>query len=88
MTSNEYTIIDRNGMHARPAAALLKLSRQFSSKIVLRKDGRIAQMNSMLNIMALALKFGDRITVDVHGEDEELASKALENFFNEEMKTF
>jgi phosphocarrier protein len=88
MISNEYIIIDQHGMHARPAAALLKLSRQFRSEVSIRKDGRIVQLKSMLNILSLALKYGDRVSVDIRGEDEDEAARAFENFFIEEMKHF
>jgi len=88
MISREYEIIDQHGMHARPATALLKLGRLFKSDISLIKDGRSVQMKSMLNILAMALKYGDKVSVVVEGEDESEATKALDNFFSEEMKNF
>jgi phosphocarrier protein HPr len=88
MISNDYIIIDPHGMHARPAAALVKLARQYRSEIAMKKDGRSVQLKSMLNILSLALKYGDTITLDVRGEDEGEAAKAFEFFFNEEMKNF
>ena len=88
MINSEYTIIDQHGMHARPAAALLKLARQFRSEITIRKDGRSIQIKSMLNILALALKYGDSVTVGVKGDDEDEAAAAMDLFFTEEMKNF
>ena len=83
MTRNEYVIIDPHGMHARPAAALLKLSRQFTSEISISKADKKVQLKSMLNILALALKYNDTITLEINGEDEGLASVALDHFFRE-----
>jgi phosphocarrier protein HPr len=88
MTTREYTIIDPLGMHARPATALLKLGRNFKSAISIGKNGKSVPVKSMLNILALTLKFGDIVTVVIDGEDEPAASAALENFFMEEMKHF
>ncbi len=88
MIVKDYTIIDPHGMHARPAAALLKLARQFRSEAGLKKDGRTVQLKSMLNILALAIKYEDTVTVIIEGEDEQLAAEAMETFFKEEMKKF
>jgi phosphocarrier protein HPr len=88
MISKDYTIIDQHGMHARPAAALLKLARQFRSEILLKKDDRKIPLKSMLNILSLSIKYGDTVTVIIQGEDELSASEALHVFFIEEMKKF
>jgi phosphocarrier protein HPr len=88
MIRNEYIIIDKHGMHARPAAALLKLARQFRSEITISKEGRSMKPGSMLNILTLGLKYGDSIVVEFQGEDESSAADAFDQFFNEEMKNF
>ena len=88
MILREYIIIDQHGMHARPATALLKLGRQFRSDISLKKDEKMIQMKSMLNILGLALKNGDTVSVIVEGDDESDAAKALDTFFIEDMKNF
>jgi len=88
MISNDYTILDPHGMHARPATVLLKLARQYKSNISLKKDDKMIQMKSMLNILGLSVKCGDTVSVIIDGEDESAASVALDYFFNEEMKKF
>lgn len=86
MISKDYTIIDPHGMHARPATILLKLARQYKSHISIRKDEKEVQMKSMLNILGLAVKCGDKLSVIIDGEDESEAAVALDTFFKEEMK--
>jgi phosphocarrier protein len=88
MITKDYIILDPNGMHARPATALIKLSRQFKSGFCLKKDGMLIQMRSMLNILSLAAKGGDSITLIIEGEDESEAAVAFDYFFNEEIKKF
>jgi phosphocarrier protein HPr len=88
MISRDYSIIDQHGMHARPATALLKLGRQFRSEIRLKKDEKTIQMKSMLNILTLALKYGETVSVVIEGEDEKEAAEALDTFFTEDMKKF
>lgn len=86
MISRDYTIIDPHGMHARPATILLKLSRKFKSEIRIRKDEKEIQTKSMLNILGLGVKCGDKLSVIIDGEDESEAAVALDTFFKEEMK--
>jgi phosphocarrier protein HPr len=88
MISKDYIILDPHGMHARPATALLKLARMYKSNISLKKDKKLVQMKSMLNILAISVKFGETVSVIIDGEDESIAAMALDSFFNEEMKTF
>jgi phosphocarrier protein HPr len=85
MISKEYTILAPQGMHARPAANLLKLARQFKSEISLKKDGKEVPLKSMLNILAISIKCGDSVMVITQGEDEREASAAMEGFFLQEL---
>jgi phosphocarrier protein HPr len=88
MISKEYIIIDPHGMHARPATALIKLARQYKSSFSLRKEEKLIQMKSMLNILSIAAKCGDTISLIIDGEDESEAVAAFDYFFYEEMKKF
>jgi phosphotransferase system HPr (HPr) family protein len=73
-------------MHARPAAILLKLAKQFRSEIDLKKDGKQVPLKSMLNILACSIKCGDTVSVIIHGEDEADAALAMENFFTRDLQ--
>jgi phosphocarrier protein len=86
MITKDYTIHDPLGMHARPATNILKLSRQYKSAIFLKKDNKKVQLKSMLNILSLAIKCGDKISLIIEGEDESDASLAFDSFFSEELK--
>jgi len=86
MISKDYVILATEGIHARPATALLKLTRKFVSDIKLKKNDKLVPMKSMLNILAISAKCGESITVLIEGDDEAVAAAALEIFFNEEMK--
>jgi phosphocarrier protein HPr len=88
MISKDYIIIDPLGMHARPAAALLKLARKYKSAFSLKKDGKLVQLGSMLNILSISAKCGDTFSIIAEGEDESEAVAALDYFFSEEMKKF
>jgi len=86
MISKDYTILSPQGIHARPATALLKLVRQFKSSICLQKEEKVVPLRSMLNILALAIQCGDTISVIIDGEDESEAALSIDNFFNDLLK--
>ncbi|MBK9389424.1 MAG: HPr family phosphocarrier protein [Bacteroidetes bacterium] len=88
MIKRDFIIIDPLGMHARPATALIKLARNFSSLITIQKNGRSVPLKSMVNILSLAIKAGESVTIITEGEDESVAMEAMDHFFTEEMKNF
>lgn len=69
------------GLHARPASELAKVCQVIDSEIVLTKDGREVNPKSILGIMTLGVTFGDEITFDVTGSDEDAAIESIEAFF-------
>ena len=58
-----------DGLHARPAAMLVKLARAFACDIEIVCRGRTANAKSSVKIMLLAVKEGDEVTVRTRGAD-------------------
>ena len=83
MITKDYIIRAPEGIHARPAAALVKLTRQFKAVIYLQKGEKRAPLNSLLNLLSVGAKGGDTITLFIEGEDERGAAEAVDRFFNE-----
>jgi phosphocarrier protein HPr len=86
MIIKDYVILAPEGIHARPATTLVKLTKKFKSVISLQKDSTVIRLNSMLNILSMGAKGGDSITVIVEGEDETEAAAAIDLFFKEQLK--
>ncbi len=86
MITKDYVIRAAEGIHARPATALIKLAKTYKSVISLKKDDKTVRLNSMINVLAMAAKAGDTLTVLVEGEDETEAAAALDTFFTEQLK--
>lgn len=86
MISKEYIIMSPEGIHARPATALVRLARQYQSSVHLKKNETMVKLDSMLNILTLALKGGDAIILLVEGTDEEVAADAIHLFFTEQLQ--
>jgi phosphocarrier protein HPr len=71
------TIVNPLGLHARPAAQLVKLANTFGSEIQLVKDGVPVNGKSIMGVMILAAECGSTITVRANGADAEAAVAAL-----------
>jgi multiphosphoryl transfer protein len=66
-----------HGFHARPAARIAGLSRQFTSRVVLSAHGRSAHAGSTVALMALGVGAGDRVELRAFGADADAAVRAL-----------
>lgn len=80
MKTFEYVIADELGIHARPAGALVKETKKYQSKVIIRKGEKEADASRLMALMGLAVKCGDKIVVKVEGADEEQAVQEMETF--------
>jgi phosphocarrier protein len=71
------TIVNQEGLHARPAARIVRLASGFTSEIELAKDGLEVNGKSIMGVMMLAAEFGSSITIRARGPDAEEAVAAL-----------
>jgi phosphocarrier protein len=71
-------IINKLGLHARAAAKLVGTASQFSSEVLIDKDGQTVNGKSIMGVMMLAAARGSTITVTVDGEDEARAMETIE----------
>lgn len=85
MKKFDYVLQDANGIHARPAGLLVTEAKKYESKVTVRKDGKESPAYSIIGLMGLGAKKGDRLQVEVSGPDEEKAAADLELFFREKM---
>ena len=81
MTEQKVTIINRAGIHARPAAVLVEAAKDFKSTIYLEKENYRINGKSILGIMTLGAGYGSIINIIAQGEDEEEAVAALVRLF-------
>ena len=75
--SREVRIVNKYGLHARPAAEFVKLANKFSSDIWVSKDDMVVSGKSIMGVMMLAAEYGSVITIRSVGEDSERAVEAL-----------
>ena len=70
-------IVNRAGMHARPASEFVKLAGSFQSRIRVEKDGLEVDGKSIMGVLMLAAECGSQLTIRVDGEDADAALSAL-----------
>jgi phosphotransferase system HPr (HPr) family protein len=76
--SKEFTILNKLGIHARPAAQFVKTASEFNCEIRVEKDGEEVDGKSIMGLMMLAAGHGSVITVTAEGEDADGALEAIE----------
>jgi len=71
----------REGLHLRVAVKLVQVAKNFSSTIYLKSGGRVADLRSILSIIALCATMGTKIDLEAIGDDEQMAAQAIEQVF-------
>ena len=71
------TIVNQEGLHARPAARIVRLASTFEADIELGKDGLEVNGKSIMGVMMLAAECGSSIIIRATGPDAEQAVQAL-----------
>ncbi len=88
MKSKKVTILNRAGIHARPAALIVNTANEFDAEIYLEKDDMRINGKSIMGIITLGAGYNAEINVIAEGSDEEAAVDAIialfENRFEEE----
>lgn len=70
-------IVNDTGLHARPAAAFVKMASQFLSDINIEYNRTMVNAKSIMNMLSLGLKKDDEIKIIATGTDEKEAIEAL-----------
>lgn len=74
----EFTVLNKLGIHARPAAMFVKTASKFSCDIFVEKDGERVNGKSIMGLMMLAAGPGSKLTVIAEGADGVKALGAIE----------
>ena len=71
------TVANRLGLHARPAAELVKTATRFESEIQIAKDEVWVNAKSILGLMTLAAERGSELSIKADGRDADAAVAAI-----------
>ncbi|MCK4812371.1 MAG: HPr family phosphocarrier protein [Candidatus Marinimicrobia bacterium] len=78
MILKEVTILNKQGLHARPATALVNTAAKFKSEIFICRDGKKVNGKSILGLLVLAAEYRSKLLIEADGSDEKEAIAALE----------
>jgi len=81
MVTETVTVINDLGMHARPAAMLVRTASEFQSEITVAKNDDVINGKSVMGVMMLAAECGSTLTITAEGSDEKAAIAALKDLF-------
>jgi phosphocarrier protein HPr len=77
MAERSVQIVNRNGLHARPAAEIVKAASRFKSDITIVRDDLEVNGKSIMGVMMLAAEYGATLYLRAHGPDEDEAVNTL-----------
>ena len=77
VAARDVVVRNRQGIHARPSAAFVKLAAQFRCEVTLEKDGESINGKSIMGLLMLAAGPGSRIRIVCDGEDALKAAESL-----------
>ena len=89
MIRKKINIVNDAGLHARPAASLVKLASKYESDFFIHMHGYRVNGKSILGVMTLAAEKGAELEIELDGPDEVEATEAIteliQNGFGEEI---
>jgi phosphocarrier protein HPr len=77
MVERRVTVVNAHGIHARPAAEIVKTAARFTCDIKLEKEGLEVNGKSIMGVMMLAAECGSEVIIRADGADADAAVMAL-----------
>lgn len=81
MITLEVEVINRAGLHTRPAANVVKITSKYKSEVFIEKDNFRINGKSIIGVMTLAAEIGSKLIFEINGEDEKEMAKEIEDLF-------
>jgi len=79
--SREFTVKNKYGIHARPAALLVKAAGKFSSEILIGKKGSEVSAKSIMGLLTIEGHHGATLFVHTQGDDAHAAMAEIAELF-------
>lgn len=85
MIERNIVIINKTGLHARPAAHFVQKANQFQSVIKIVCNGKEINAKSMIGVLSLGAGKGSKVTIKAEGDDAETAVAELARVIEQEL---
>lgn len=87
MVVRDVIVLNRAGIHARPATMIVDTANRFKSQILLRKDDLQINARSIMIILTLGATYKTPLQIITEGEDEKEAADAIVALFDSKFET-
>ena len=77
IVNRNFVLINKVGLHARPASAFVQTAARFDASIQVTCNGRHAEARRILQVLQLGAETGDILQIHAEGDDAEAAVVAL-----------
>jgi phosphotransferase system HPr (HPr) family protein len=84
VASKQVSIVNPNGLHARPACLFARLASRFVAQVAIIKDGTRVDGKSVLDLLMLGAVHGTQLTIEARGSDAGDAIMALAQLLEHE----
>jgi phosphocarrier protein len=81
MIEKVITVSNRAGIHARPAAMLVRAVNAFACTVHLTRDNYTINAKSIMSVITLGASYGTQITIKANGVDEQDAVDTVVQLF-------
>lgn len=79
--SIELTVSNKMGIHARPAAMIVRVANRYNADVIVEKDDEQVNGKSIMGLMMLAAGSGSKLRFVATGNDAEDMLKEMEQLF-------
>lgn len=77
MLERHVRVLNKLGLHARPAAEFVRTARSFKSTVTIVRNGDFYSATSILDVLSANLDCGASLVIRVEGPDAEVALERL-----------
>ena len=81
MIEIDVKVVNRAGLHTRPAATLVKLTSKYKAEVWIKKDGMRINGKFIIGVMTLAAEMGSTLRFEIEGEEEKLLADEVVELF-------
>ena len=83
MITKEVTIVNKAGMHTRPASSIVKIAAKYDADFYISREGFEVNGKSIIGVMTLAAEQGSKLMLRFEGDDEAALAEEMVQFFED-----
>ncbi|EXU73926.1 HPr family phosphocarrier protein [Erwinia mallotivora] len=81
MVRENIRVVNSTGLHARPAATLIKTVKKYQSSVTLINNGKDTRLKGLMSVLGAGVKGHSEIEIICEGSDEQEAMQEIKGLF-------